>query len=77
MLDLFDSTVKVQLERQENLLGISVTINKSNGAYSVGDFKFGITPGCTSWFEQDEENRAKLAEFLRQVAEKVEQEKAQ
>ena len=73
MLNLYDSTVQVQLERQENLVNIFVTINESNtGNYSVGDLHFDISSGCTSWLEQDPDNRDKLVRFLKQVAEKIE-----
>lgn len=74
MLDLFDSTVKVQLEKQEPFVNISIAVNESGEGYSVGDFQYKITPGCLSWFEQDKCNKTKLAEYLIQVAHEILQE---
>lgn len=74
LLNLFDSTIQVQLERHEKLIGINISINERDGAYSEGGLTFDVTPGCTSWYEQNKGNKAKLAEFLKKVAEKMLQE---
>ena len=72
MLDLYDSTIKVQMERQEDLLDVFITINEDrNGVFSLGDLNFGETSNCKDWLSQNSKNKIKLAEFLMQIAEKI------
>ena len=73
MIDIFEIAKRIPIERAEPLLTISVSVNESNGICSLQGLCHDLLPNFESWTEQDDKNKSTLAEYLRGVADAIEQ----